>query len=496
MFSKCTLFFITIILSVNGLYAQKLHIEGYTYESNNRGYLNQVQITVQGVKHAHADTIVFSDKNGFFQFDIDGSQDYHLTFTKEAFNDLKKLHSSNRDSAHFIRAEMTRGPGYVFDVTLAPRRSSEEIPVEAISGSRIEIYNNTSQKQVLDLNPHPSPYFQFHFEDGNHYTVMIRKDGYLTKRLEAYVNIDGCIMCFDGIGDIQPGVSDNLHEGHEIGTFLANIELEPVEVGSKFVLENIYYDYNKSNIRADAAIELDKLIGLLKDNPRLEVELGSHTDARGKDDYNLRLSQKRAEAAVKYLVTVGGISSDRITSKGYGETELINRCANGIQCDEEEHQLNRRTELKVTGIREGQARIQSLEEIIRNENLLKEAMSDNAQVVVKEGADDIPEDLKAYIEKQKEQNIQQVITDLPKIPSDFSGYMILLEDDVSDLNKIENRGVNISNLYIYQEFEKRALLIGPYSGLVEANEALTEIHKNWNSSEVTYFENGRMKRNK
>jgi peptidoglycan-associated lipoprotein len=125
-----------------------------------------------------------------------------------------------------------------------------------------------------------------------------------------------------------------------------NLYLEPIVMNKAIKLENIYYDFDKWNIRPDAAIELDKLVKIMNDNPTIWIELGSHTDSRGKDAYNLNLSQKRAESAVAYIIS-RGIDKNRITAKGYGETRLLNKCSNGIACSEEEHQLNRRTEFKI-----------------------------------------------------------------------------------------------------------------------------------------------------
>jgi outer membrane protein OmpA-like peptidoglycan-associated protein len=115
-------------------------------------------------------------------------------------------------------------------------------------------------------------------------------------------------------------------------------------VGKTFKLENILYDFNKFDIRTDAALELDKLVQILLDNPTIKIELGSHTDSRGTAVYNQRLSQQRAESAVNYIVS-RGISRSRITAQGYGEEELIEEAAR----TEEEHQINRRTEFKITG---------------------------------------------------------------------------------------------------------------------------------------------------
>jgi len=125
-----------------------------------------------------------------------------------------------------------------------------------------------------------------------------------------------------------------------------NLYLEEIELNKGIRLENIYYDFDMWDIRDDAAIELDKLIKILKDNPTIWIELGSHTDSRGKGAYNLKLSQKRAESAVNYII-LKGIDKNRITARGYGETQLLNACSSRTECTETVHQLNRRTEFKI-----------------------------------------------------------------------------------------------------------------------------------------------------
>jgi outer membrane protein OmpA-like peptidoglycan-associated protein len=123
----------------------------------------------------------------------------------------------------------------------------------------------------------------------------------------------------------------------------------PYEVGKTYALKNIYYDFDKSNIRPDAAKELDKLVALLNEYPSMRIELGSHTDSRGNDQYNQELSQRRANSAVAYLISKG-IAKDRLAAKGYGESALLNKCANGVKCMESEHQANRRTEFKINAL--------------------------------------------------------------------------------------------------------------------------------------------------
>ncbi len=122
--------------------------------------------------------------------------------------------------------------------------------------------------------------------------------------------------------------------------------VKPLKISPGFVLKTIYYDLDKSNIRPDAAIELDKLVILLKQQPELKIELSSYTDSRASDKYNQALSQRRAASAVAYLVK-RGIAADRLVAKYYGETHLVNGCADNVNCTEAEHQLNRRTEFRV-----------------------------------------------------------------------------------------------------------------------------------------------------
>lgn len=112
------------------------------------------------------------------------------------------------------------------------------------------------------------------------------------------------------------------------------------------ILRNIYYDYDKWEIRDDAALELNKLAELMRIYPTMRIELSSHTDARGDDLYNYALSRNRANSAVDYLISLG-IDSSRLVAKGYGESRLLNRCGNDEECTEMEHEENRRTEFKI-----------------------------------------------------------------------------------------------------------------------------------------------------
>ncbi len=169
-------------------------------------------------------------------------------------------------------------------------------------------------------------------QEDNDYVILGSKKNYLAKRED-----------FSMYGRTIP--QSLLTKAITDTTFFASLNLEEITLDKTFRVENIYYDLDKWDIRPDAALELNKLVQILVDNPTIKIELGSHTDARATEIYNLRLSQRRAESAVNYIVSKG-IDRGRITAKGYGESELLIRNAK----TEDEHQTNRRTEFKIIEI--------------------------------------------------------------------------------------------------------------------------------------------------
>ena len=135
------------------------------------------------------------------------------------------------------------------------------------------------------------------------------------------------------------------------------IFLNPREVAIKkgmdlakvFEIKEIKFDYNKANIRPDAEVELTKIVEVMREYPKMKIDIRSHTDSRGADSYNLKLSDRRAKATLEWIVKQG-IDRKRLKAKGYGETRLVNGCSNGVPCSEEEHQENRRSEFIVTAM--------------------------------------------------------------------------------------------------------------------------------------------------
>ncbi|MBT1701063.1 PD40 domain-containing protein [Fulvivirgaceae bacterium PWU4] len=176
--------------------------------------------------------------------------------------------------------------------------------------------------------------FLFRIYENEDYNLIAETDGYLVKR-QAYTT--------RGRG-VDPSTLKELVTNITLDTMVV---LDKIDLNKYFVLDNIYYDLDKANIRPDAAKELDKLVQLLIDNPEIKIELSSHTDSIATVEYNQDLSQRRAESAVKYLVD-NGISPDRLVAKGYGELRPIARNTNPDGTDNPEgRDRNRRTEFKI-----------------------------------------------------------------------------------------------------------------------------------------------------
>jgi len=122
---------------------------------------------------------------------------------------------------------------------------------------------------------------------------------------------------------------------------------EGTDIAPLLGINMIYFDLDKDFIKPDAEVELRKIIDFMNIYKNINIDVRSHTDSRNTSDYNLDLSNRRARSTVNYLVKVGGINSARLTGQGYGETQLRNRCSDGVKCSESEHQLNRRSEFIV-----------------------------------------------------------------------------------------------------------------------------------------------------
>ena len=199
---------------------------------------------------------------------------------------------------------------------------------EPIQDAKITFRRMTDNDTILRTTDRNGR-FAIQFDRNTVYQMTVHKDGYLNYKS----TVASSYRTFEGDTVIP-------------------MRLEKIKINEPFVLRNINYDYDKYDIRPDAIPELHRLSKLLADNPEIRIELGSHTDSRGSDQYNERLSRQRAESCKKFIVSQG-IHPERIDFQGYGESQLLNQCGDGVECSEEEHERNRRTEFKIIGFIEG-----------------------------------------------------------------------------------------------------------------------------------------------
>lgn len=185
--------------------------------------------------------------------------------------------------------------------------------------------------------------FEFEVDKGQQYIIHVEKDSYNENEKDIPT---GSLRPNDEVFSeifLEQKVEE---ESGDNGPAPISTEKEDGEDLQVIELEYINYDLDKSDIRPDAAAILDKLVDIMKKYPDLEIRIESHTDSRGSDDYNMLLSKKRARGAFDYLVSKG-IDPNRMLYHGYGETRLLNNCSNGVPCTDEQHEVNRRSIVKV-----------------------------------------------------------------------------------------------------------------------------------------------------
>lgn len=296
-------------------------VQGKVLDIDSKNRLSNAEVLAKGEKvnvtEAEIDYMVKIKPNQ--KLNLDASLDEYLPFTKEI--DISNMEKNGHVITYDILLKKEDFWGIFGKIYY--KHNSERIPNVKITITDIESQN--AEEFLTDQQGE----FRIKLDKEKDYNILFAKKGIFAKRAQYST------------------------KGREPGWVNAdefvNLAFEKVEVNQTIEIPNIYYDLGKWNIRDDAAVELGKVVQFLKDNGDINIELGSHTDARGSKKSNQWLSQKRAESAVKYIVNQG-INKSRITAKGYGESKIKNRCIDGVKCSEKEHQENRRTEIRVTGI--------------------------------------------------------------------------------------------------------------------------------------------------
>ncbi len=209
-----------------------------------------------------------------------------------------------------------------------------EATIELLNFEAAEDEPNESKTNVT------SNEFNFLLDGDNSYQLIVTREGYYPDTT-VFFNTIGILDDYTVKKTIKLNPKPVVPEVNEEETIVVDA-YEPIR------LDNIYYDFDKDNILLESEDDLGYLKELMDQYPDMVIELSSHTDARGTSSYNEDLSQRRAQSATNWLISKG-ISSERVKPVGYGETQILNRCVNGMskKCSDDEHRVNRRTEFKV-----------------------------------------------------------------------------------------------------------------------------------------------------
>lgn len=274
-----------------------------------------------------------SDGFGNFEFIVSPSSVYKLEGAKPKYVADIKIFKSEPDKRIYEQdLTLSELPKFVLFCYVADKDNNSPLSdvnvfiKDNISGKKTDMKTYDKGDLLYKLS-------EYKLNDSIDFSLKFKKEGYASKT----INYDKFLNSY--------------------GYLKLNVKMQKIEIGEDLGkildINPIYFDYDKSNIRPDAAVELDKIVNIMNEYPNMVIELSSHTDCRGSSIYNLKLSDRRAKASAHYIKT--RITNPvRIYGDGYGESRLINDCAcegsNKSDCTEEEHQENRRTEFKIVRI--------------------------------------------------------------------------------------------------------------------------------------------------
>lgn len=263
---------------------------------------------------------IIADSSGSFEYEAKWAYDYTVVANRDGFSSSTKHVVTNKgaQTTFEVKFNLTKEAFGVEGIVLNKDNNSP------VAGAEVSMMEKSSGKISTAVSDDKG-FFSFSVKPNLEYLIRAEKQKFVTANVPLST------------------------KGMAVGVKKQNILLEELVVGKSIKIDNVYYDLGKWDIRADAKIELDKMVTLMNENPSMEVELSAHTDSRGSDASNLALSDKRAKAVAAYIVSKG-VSNARIFGKGYGETKLLNSCNNTKKCSDAEHQVNRRTEFKILKI--------------------------------------------------------------------------------------------------------------------------------------------------
>ena len=306
------------------MYVPEFILNGLVTENNSdKTPMPNTDVIIKNLTTGTEEKII-TDSIGGFQYKLRKNTSYEVITVKEDFESediykvstVGKLKSENFDAMLQLKSMKVN-----VNVKIVDKETKK-----VLSGAKVKM-KNESTGNLIEYQTDESGYI--------HFISDRKKDYSLTSHFHSHK---------DGTGSFNTTIGKEETEVNVV------VEMEMIKKGDVFVFNHIYYDYSKATLRSESTEELDKLASFLLENMNIKVELSAHTDSRGSSRDNLNLSQRRAQSCVNYLIKKG-IPKGNIVAKGYGEEKLVNGCKDNVECTEEEHQANRRTEIKVLSVK-------------------------------------------------------------------------------------------------------------------------------------------------
>jgi outer membrane protein OmpA-like peptidoglycan-associated protein len=292
-------------------------VEGVVFDLSSGLPMEGAIVTMVGCDKADSTKTATTDANGRYSFELEKDCCYKLKAEKE------KYLSGGFTPDTVCTKGLKENKAYLVNLNLQPTTAPARVDTSTVASNLPKDPKNVIPKDPKRVDPkivYFDPEKGLYVKGGKPFTG--KKDG----------------VTYD------KGMIVNKPDG----PFIPSNTVNPQDPSIVSYLLHIYYDFDQAFIRDESNPDLNKLLKLMQDNPNYIIELSSHTDARGSNGYNNRLSQRRAESVVRWLVAKG-VERDRLVPRGYGESIATNKCVNNVPCSEREHQMNRRTEFRVLG---------------------------------------------------------------------------------------------------------------------------------------------------
>ncbi len=327
------------------------------YESKDESPLSNVQFLIHGTNKLtgeKTEKIMTTLESGNFEIEMQADHDYTFLASKDGYKTSNKVFSTE---GMYNAEQLSICLPLIADNCVALNgQVFGKDDNRSLANSIVELKNNcTGETQYLKSDSQGK--FNLECIDPNcKYTATASRESYLSTTGAIIVSQDK-IATIDAVNLIinmpripsQPAVVHTQPQIQNIEQNPSKLETSIREnsyVGAVIELEKIYYNFDDYHIRSDASIILNELVEIMQKYPSMKIQLTAHTDSRGHWKYNSALSKNRAKYAVKYLIKKG-ISKERLSHRGLGESQLRNECDEGIECTEEQHQYNRRTMITI-----------------------------------------------------------------------------------------------------------------------------------------------------